>query len=80
LGLSFEKSSPIKLIEKINVPIFIAGAKYDNVVPKYDAMLLFNKANNPKEYWEAPTNHDNIFRENPKIFKKKVLGFLSKYA
>jgi len=79
-GLNFEKYAPINLIKKIKVPIFIVGAKYDDVVPKKDAKRLFNKANNPKEFWEAPTNHDDIFRQNPEEFKKKILGFLSKYA
>lgn len=80
LGLSFEKYAPINLIEKINVPIFIAGAKYDETIPKKDAKRLFNKANNPKEFWEILTNHDEIFRQNPEGFKKKILGFLSKYV
>lgn len=80
LGLNFEKYAPINLIGKINVPIFIVGAKYDESIPKKDAKRLFNKANNPKEFWEAPTNHDEIFRQNPKRFKKKILAFLSKYT
>lgn len=79
-GLNFEKYAPINIIEKINVPILIAGAKYDNTIKNNDPRLLFNKANRPKEFWEAPTNHDDVFRENPEKFKKIILRFLSKYA
>lgn len=79
-GLNFEKYAPINLIKKINVPIFVAGAKYDDKISKKDAKRLFKKANNPKEYWEALTNHDDIFRSNPEKFQKKILAFLSKYV
>ena len=79
-GFGFERYAPINLIKKIKVPIFIAGAKYDDMVPKKDAKRLFNKANNPKEFWDAPTNHDEIFRQNPEEFKKNILSFLLKYV
>ena len=79
-GLNFEKYAPINLIKKINVPIFIAGAKYDEMVPKFDAKYLFDNANNQKEFWQAATNHDEIFRDNPTEFQKKILSFLSKYT
>jgi hypothetical protein len=79
-GFGFERYAPISLIKKIKVPIFIAGAKYDDAVPKKDAKRLFNKANSPKEFWDAPTDHDEIFRQNPEEFKKKILAFLSKYV
>lgn len=80
LGCNYEKHSPINLIKRINVPIFIAGAKYDDVVPKNDAKYLFDHANSPKEFWEAPTSHSEIFRNGPLLFQKKILNFLSKYA
>lgn len=79
LGFNYEKYAPINLIKKINVPIFIASAKYDEMIPKDDSKYLFDNANNPKEFWQAPTNHYEIFRDNPTEFQKKVLGFLSKH-
>lgn len=79
LGRNYEKHSPINLIKKINTPIFIVAAKYENRIPKNDAKFLFDHANNPKEFWEAPTNHDEIFRNNPTAFKRRVLNFLEKY-
>ena len=80
LGFDFEKYAPINLIKKINVPIFILGAKYDDVVSKDDAKYLFDNANTPKEFWQASTNHHEIYRANPAKFEKKILGFLSKYV
>lgn len=78
LGINYEKYSSINLIQKIKVPIFIAEAKHDDIVDKNDAKLLFDDANEPKMFWLAPTNHDDIYRKNPKEFQSKILAFLSK--
>lgn len=78
-GFNYERYSSINLIKKITVPIFIVSAKYDETIPKNDSKYLFDKANSPKEFWQAPTNHYEIFRDNPTAFQKKILGFLSKY-
>lgn len=78
LGYNYEQYAPINLIKKVNVPIFIAGAKYDEMVPEKDAKYLFDNANNPKEFWQADTTHE-IFRNRPMAFQKKILGFLAKY-
>lgn len=79
-GFNFEKYAPINLIKKIKVPIFIVGAKYDKKISKDDAKYLFDNTNNPKEFWQAPTDHDEIFTNNPAEFQKKILNFLSKYV
>lgn len=79
LGLNYDKYAPINLIKKVNVPVFIASAKHDEMIPKNDSRYLFDNANKPKEFWQAPTDHYEIFRDNPTIFQKKVLTFLSKY-
>ena len=78
-GHNYEQLSPINLIKKINIPIFIVASKYEEIIPRNDAKHLFDNANNPKEFWQAPTNHYEIFRDNPAIFQKKILSFLSKY-
>lgn len=79
-GFNYEQYAPINLIKKVDVPIFIVAAKYDEMIPKNDAEYLFDNAKKPKEFWQAATNHDEIFRDNPTVFQKKILGFLSKYV
>ena len=79
LGSNYKKYSPINLIKKINVPVLIVAAKHDTSVPKEDARYLYNNANNPKEFRQLPTNHENIFSDNPFRIQKITLNFLSKY-
>lgn len=77
LGLNHTNYDPIKLISKIDVPIFIIGAKNDDMVNTNDAKHLYNKATGYKEFWLANTKHD-VYNEIPKVFEKRVLGFISK--
>jgi uncharacterized protein len=79
LGFNYEYYTVINLIDKIKVPIFILSAKYDKIVNSNDAKDIYQKANKPKEYWQANTTH-RIFIDKPEEFKKKTLSFLSKYA
>ena len=78
LGFNYEYYTAINMIKKVNVPIFITSAKHDQIVNPDDAKYLFGNANNPKEFWQANTSH-GIFKDNPKVFQKKILNFLSKY-
>ena len=78
LGFSYEHYTAINMIKKVDVPIFIGSAKFDQIVNSFDAKLLYDVARNPKEYWQANTSH-RIFIDSPKELQKKVLGFLSKY-
>ncbi|MDO8657864.1 MAG: alpha/beta hydrolase [Candidatus Levybacteria bacterium] len=78
LGFNYEYYTAINLIEKVNVPILITSAKNDLVVNPNDAKKIFEKADAPKEYWQANTSH-RIFKDNPKEFQKKILDFLSKH-
>jgi esterase/lipase len=78
LGFNYEHYTAINMIKKVDVPIFIASAKFDQIVNSFDAKLLYDMARNPKEYWQTNTSH-RIFKDNPKELQKKVLGFLSKY-
>jgi len=79
LGFNYEHYTAINMVGKVNVPIFITSAIHDQVVNFNDARDIFDKANNPKEYWQTNTSH-GIFKDNPKEFQKKVLTFLSKYV
>jgi uncharacterized protein len=79
LGFNYEHYTATNLIKKVKIPIFILSAKYDKNLNPNDAKDIYDKANEPKEYWQANTTH-RIFIYNPKEFKKKTLAFLSKYA
>ena len=75
---NYEYYTAINMIKKVNVPIFIISAKHDNIVNSHDAKYIYDKANHPKEYWQANTSH-RIFKDNPKELQEKILNFLSKY-
>lgn len=77
-GFNYEYYTAINMVKKVNVPIFIISAKHDSIVNSHDARYIYDKANNPKEYWQANTSH-GVFKDNPKEFQEKVLDFLSKY-
>ena len=78
LGFNYEYYTATNMVGKVDVPIFIASAKHDKIVNPHDAKYVYDKANTPKEYWQANTSH-GIFKDNPEEFKKIVLNFLSKY-
>ena len=78
LGFNYEYYTAINMIKKVNVPILITSAKHDKIVNPHDAKYIYDKANRPKEYWQANTSH-GVFKDNPKELQKKILGFLSKY-
>ena len=78
LGLGYDAYSPINLINKVNVPVFIISSEDDEWVGKEAGKKLFDLANSPKEFWHANTSHD-VFMDNPEEVKKRVLEFLGKY-
>ncbi len=78
LGFNYEKYDVLKLIKKINVPLFVTSAKRDEIIPPADAKEIYERANNPKEFWESDTTH-TTFANDPTELKKRVLNFLSKY-
>jgi uncharacterized protein len=74
-GAQYDEFSPIRVIQNIRVPILLFSATHDEMVRSTDVQLLFQKANNPKQLWEADATHD-IHRCLPKEFEKRVLDFL----
>lgn len=79
LGWNYEQYAPINLISRIHAPILLFSAKHDDFVHGNDATSLYEKANQPKEYWQANTRHD-IFTEDTNQAIEKVLSFLKKYT
>ena len=79
LGFNYEYYTAINMVKKVRVPILITSAKHDQVVNANDAKYIYDKANAPKEYWQINTSH-RAFKDNPLVFQKKILAFLSKYV
>lgn len=79
LGKDYEQFSPLAVVKKIKSPIFLISAKNDEEISSQDAKILFDLANQPKQYWEADSKHD-IFYYHPEEFKQKVISFLEKYG
>lgn len=77
LGFNYEYYTAWNMVGKVRVPILITSAIHDRIVNSLDAKHIYDKANRPKEYWQADTSH-RIFTDNSKEFQKKILGFLSK--
>jgi dipeptidyl aminopeptidase/acylaminoacyl peptidase len=75
LGVDYETYSPDRWIGKIHKPIFLISASKDIKVKSQDAKELYDKANDPKYYWQANANHD-AFKDDPKDYKQEILEFL----
>lgn len=74
-GRDYGLYTPEAVIQNIRKPVLIITAERDGDVDKKDGVLLFQKANEPKEHWHADTAHD-VFDEQPEEFKTRVLNFL----
>lgn len=68
-----------KHVGQTAVPLFLIGATQDEEVNAKDAWKLFEKAQKPKEYWEAKTKHD-VFLEAKGEFQSRILRFLQIYS
>jgi esterase/lipase len=77
LGVDYSKFSAINNITNVHVPVLIFQAQNDEFINKDDPKVLFDLANNPKEFWSALAPHD-IHYNLPKEFEKNVLVFLNK--
>ena len=78
-GIVYYTANAAFVIHKITSPIFLIGATQDEEVNAKDAWKLFEKAQKPKEYWEAKTKHD-VFLEAKEEFQSRILRFLQVYS
>lgn len=79
LGPWYFRLEPLSTMHNIICPVFIMTAKNDKMVNPKDGWLLYEKANKPKEYWEADANH-NVHGELQEDFESKILTFLQTYV
>ena len=66
----FEEIAPIKWIDKVSPrPLLIIHGEKDELVPKTQAEILFNRAKEPKEiYWIKDGVHR--LRTDPRVWEK----------
>lgn len=74
-GMNYATFTPIQTIEKIKVPIFLMAATQDEALDSKDAKVLFDKASQPKTFWQADTLHD-MYSSQPEEFERRVLEFI----
>ncbi|MBY7733944.1 alpha/beta hydrolase [Francisella philomiragia] len=81
--LSIEKITeyfPEDYVSKIKIPIFIVSAKNDTVVPVQESEILFEKANEPKQYHCVDTGHYDVYvGDCLKEISNKQLEWFNKY-
>jgi dienelactone hydrolase len=76
-GFNYDMFSPMNMIKNIHVPILIFSALHDEKVGNAGTKQLFQAANQPKIFWEAPTSHD-IHRYASEEFERRIVTFLHK--
>ncbi len=67
---------PVKVIQKLHVPVFIIHGTADNLVRVYHAYELFDAANDPKDLWINDSGHAWSAWTYPLLYQEKVLTFL----
>lgn len=79
LGIFYFLLTPIRLIKNIKAPVLLISAKNDGMVNPKDQWELYERANKPKEFWQADASH-HVHRELKSEFEEKVLSFLRVYG
>lgn len=79
LGWRYQQFNLLRLVKCIKVPLLLFSARDDEMVFSADARLLYDKAQQPKQFWQAPCSHD-IFAELPDEASQRVLDFLGQYV
>lgn len=77
LGVDLNDTSPAALIHKISPrPVYIIQGAKDAVASPDSAGKLFNAAGNPRYLWvEEDVVHLGMFRDNPRKYQRRVIGF-----
>ncbi len=77
LGINYESFAPEKYIKNIKKPLFIIASANDIKVNGHDAYALFQKANEPKDFWKANAQHD-VYKDLPEEYARRIVAFLDK--
>lgn len=81
LGVDLNAGSPGTLIGKISPrAVYLIQGGRDEVAPPDSAKQLYNAAGDPRTLWFEPeVSHEAMYLENPRKYKRRVVGFFDKY-
>ena len=70
----------VNYIRKVHCPVLIIHSPEDEIVPFSQGRLLFESANEPKEFLEIRGSHNEGFLESAKCYTDGLDAFISKYG
>ncbi|MBM3243436.1 MAG: alpha/beta hydrolase [Candidatus Omnitrophica bacterium] len=74
-----QKYDTISKIDKVRIPKLIIHSQNDEIVPFNHGKRLFEKANEPKEFYVMRGGHNDAFYIYNKEAMEKIVNFLKKY-
>ena len=78
LGINGFSISPQNALKDINKPVLFIHDSLDDSVSMKDAKLLYDTANQPKEFWVVTnSSHCSAYNTQPDIYKIKIITFLT---
>lgn len=80
LGIKAVELAPVNEISELNSPVLIASGDMDSRTPWVETEELFQSAREPKVLLRFHNaKHEDLYRFDPELYRKKVLEFLSEY-
>jgi alpha-beta hydrolase superfamily lysophospholipase len=75
-----DRYSPERWLPEISpVPLLVMHGAQDRIVPVHHGEMIFNKANEPKQFWKTP-EPGHIASFNDPVIRKKFLHYLSLFT
>ncbi len=74
-----KKPEPVKIVNKINIPIFFIAGEKDPIIRQWHNSALYTLANNPKKIlvFKNGKHAEDIYLENKDIFIKNCVDWLN---
>lgn len=76
--LSF-KYNALRKIKEVSEPILIMHSRNDRMIPFEHGKILFESANEPKEFLELSGGHNYAFTENRELYRETIVDFINEY-
>ena len=67
-------------VTRVNCPILVVHSRDDDIIPFIHGRLLFDAANEPKEFLEIRGSHNDAFVVSGKQYQDGLDAFISRYA